>query len=318
VPRMLAFQHGLAFADTSRGNFANVWRSTLLTASFQNLSADATKHHFRYHPMPWGADQMHFAPPANASAMPRDFILLVGDEADSESHGEILFAASHAGLRVRHVGATEDKLCGQCVMPESENYTLSLLCKPVHELGGKKPCDFHENLGRVSDETLLRMYQQARYVPALRKFEGFEMTAVEALFCGTRPIVYDISTYVWYKGHASFVGSGIPGDQLFLQLVDIMRRPPKPVSATELAVLHSTFSWQAIVPRLFDILEDARREADANSTLADLPPLYPIGWANSQSLRQGSRHKRSSWFSLGGSDDEQEPTSVNLQLPATL
>lgn len=121
-----------------------------------------------------------------------------------------------------------------------------------------------------------------------------------------------------YKGHASFVGSGIPGDQLFLQLVDIMRRPPKPVSATELAVLHSTFSWQAIVPRLFDILEDARREADANSTLADLPPLYPIGWANSQSLRQGSRHKRSSWFSLGGSDDEQEPTSVNLQLPATL
>jgi hypothetical protein len=41
------------------------------------------------------------------------------------------------------------------------------------------PDDFHQLL------------QQATYVPVLRRFEGFEMMGVEALFTGTRPIVYD-------------------------------------------------------------------------------------------------------------------------------
>lgn len=64
---------------------------------------------------------------------------------------------------------------------------------------------------------------------ALRKFEGFEIVGVEALFCGTRPIVYDMPSYRWYKGHASFVGSGLSDHALFLQLTDVMRKPPQPV-----------------------------------------------------------------------------------------
>jgi hypothetical protein len=36
-----------------------------------------------------------------------------------------------------------------------------------------------------------RMLQKATYVPVLRRWEGFEMMGVEALFSGTRPIVYD-------------------------------------------------------------------------------------------------------------------------------
>ena len=279
APPFAILQHGVSFADVSRERFAEGWRAAVLTASFQDLSADAARHGFVFLPMPWGADSTHFVPTAagsrlasnatayaasNASA--RGYVLLIGHFPDEESLGEVLFAAAHASVRVRHVGDGGDSLCGACahwstVLSAAQRVgeraaakaaeAMPLLCLPDMALGGKAPCAFHTNLGRVSEAALLSELQNARYVAALRKFEGFELAAVEALFSGSRPIVYDLPTYRWYQGHAVFVGSGLSSSDLFLQLSGLLRLPPEPVGAAELAVLHATFSWQELVPALF-------------------------------------------------------------------
>ena len=296
-PRFAIFQHGVGFADVSRERFAAGWRAAALTASFQDLSADAARYGFAFHPMPWGADRTAFVPP-RAPAI-RDYVLIVGHFPDEESLGEVLFAAAHAGggheieprlrriglpwnrdcaglawscaliaadcgwpsllpgLRVRHVGDANDLLCAPCA-GRGMRATVGaadqapLLCRPLAALYNRTPCDFHTNLGRVSDDALVAELQGARWVPVLRKFEGFEITGVEALFCGTRPIVYDLPPYRWYKGHARYVASGLPSSDLFLELVAALREAPEPVGADELAVLHAKFSWQALVPAFFE------------------------------------------------------------------
>eukprot|EP00965_Chrysotila_dentata_P129601 4284673-Pleurochrysis_carterae.AAC.1 len=94
--------------------------------------------------------------------------------------------------------------------------------------------------------------RRARYVAALRKTEGFELFGIEGLFCGARPLVYNLSTYRWYGGHAVFVPADATPADLFLFLTDALRRPPTPVTKSEMAVLHTKFSWRRIVPALFE------------------------------------------------------------------
>ena len=48
------------------------------------------------------------------------------------------------------------------------------------EAGGRLgQCDWHDGLGRVTDEQYVRELQGARFIAALRTFEGFEMPGVE-------------------------------------------------------------------------------------------------------------------------------------------
>ena len=49
--------------------------------------------------------------------------------------------------------------------------------QPLEALNGLAACAWHDNLGRVSDEELVSEYQRAKYVLALRKYEGFESIA---------------------------------------------------------------------------------------------------------------------------------------------
>jgi hypothetical protein len=58
----------------------------------------------------------------------------------------------------------------------------------------------------LHDAEFSTLIREARYVVVLRKEEGFEMLGVEALFSGTRPVVYEamIETkpyrWVWVCG----------------------------------------------------------------------------------------------------------------------
>ena len=77
--------------------------------------------------------------------------------------------------------------CSNGTVPTREQIaTWPLLCQPLAALGMRAPCAYHVNLGLVPDAQLVREYQSAMYVPALRKFEGFELAGVEALFSGAR------------------------------------------------------------------------------------------------------------------------------------
>ena len=245
---VVLFQHSLAFADASRQTFEKAWMRASLTVSFQELSRDARRAGFAFHSMPWGADLHRFVPPQQPAS--REYVLMLGDQPDAESLGEVLFAAAHAGLRVHHVGDPGNQLCAPCVGRTTAS--APLLCKPLEQLGNRTPCAFHVNLGRISDAALVREMQGARYVPVLRKFEGFEMGGIEGLFCGARPIVYRLPIYErWYGRHALYISSGLSSQALFFELVDSFRQPLNPVTADELVTLHQAFAWQNLVPAMF-------------------------------------------------------------------
>ena len=91
-----------------------------------------------------------------------------------------------------------------------------------------------------------------RYVAVLRKHEGFEIPGAEALFCGTRPLVFDLPSYRWYRGHATFLNHSLSGKDHQEELVRALKKEPEVVSVEEMEVLHQTFAWQVIVPRMFD------------------------------------------------------------------
>lgn len=246
---IVSFQHGLRFADAPIEHFARQgWSKSLTTISFQPLDALYPAGGFDFYHMPWGADRTRFTADG-APAERKPHVVLVGDHTEHETHGELLFAAAHVGVRVRHIAA-HPTLCTRCRAEPT-----SLLCRPLANLGDRAPCDWYDHVGG-SDELLLRELRTAAYASALRKFEGFELIGIEALFCGARPLVYDLND--WYKEHAIVVPSGLEAGALFEALQTALRTPAAPVEDDELRALHAAYSWQALVPRMFEHIR--RRE----------------------------------------------------------
>ena len=207
-PPLVVFQHGLTQQNAwqprpPRSAYLEIWRAAVLTVSFQDLKGDAdgggaaeamgtteqinrtTTSLFSFYEMPWGANKDVFVPHAQVdAATERTGVLIFGNlgetPGDDESNGAVLFAAAKAGVRVRHVGDPVDSLCHPCpggIPAEGETDTGRLLCQPLETLNGLAACAWHDNLGRVSDEELVSEYQRAKYVLALRKYEGFESIA---------------------------------------------------------------------------------------------------------------------------------------------
>lgn len=98
----------------------------------------------------------------------------------------------------------------------------------------------------ISDETLRQRYANTRFVPCLRRVEGFEQPAVEALLCGARPILFDRAHYRrWFDGHAHFIPEG-SREQVVQSLVDIFGGPRWEVDPEERRQIADKFSWPKI------------------------------------------------------------------------
>lgn len=265
-PPYVAIQHSFAFSDASTANLHHIWRGSLFTASFQQGIAELATD-FTFWPMPWGADNRTFVPPTNLSAPREPHVTVVGDSTGLESHGSVLFAAAHAGLRMRHMGCgwrnAMCDVCRQCPGGILASFRTNvsdppLNCQRLPDLGGNRSaCSFYDFLGPVDDGEMVQELQRARFAAVMREFEGFEMPGIEALFCGARPVVFDISTYSWYAANAVVVRSGTTPFELFGQLTSAFRRGPDPVGAVELAQLHAKFSWQSLVPGFFEQVKRA-------------------------------------------------------------
>ena len=284
-PPFIVLQHSYHMSkDDERVKFARAWARSILLVSFNDLSEAAAKAQVVFHPMPWGTDSETFVPLAEAPSSEvtelyadsgndyrghkyyslnnsEPYVVIVGATdlwwdgyGDIETHTEVLIAAARAGLRVRHLGDRHNVLC-LCATPGSNNRDIIVqksVCEPSAALGGKAACDFHDNLGRVSTKAYVEMIQGARYVAALRKFEGFEMPAVEALLCGVRPLVYRIQSYRWYGNHAVYIPSGLDSDQVTEEIYSkAFSKLPEPINQKELEALRQTFAWQTLVPTLF-------------------------------------------------------------------
>jgi hypothetical protein len=145
----------------------------------------------------------------------------------AEAIEEVADAALAAGLRVIHIGPPD--IAGMRRRTEA-----SWSCR----------------LG-ISDEELSFLYRRARWVSGLRRVEGFELPALEALSCGARPIVFDRPDMrAWYSGHSVMV-SETGGTPLSIALTRIFRKLQVPVSWSERESVVSRFRWQDIAERFW-------------------------------------------------------------------
>ncbi len=101
----------------------------------------------------------------------------------------------------------------------------------------------------LNDEEFSKLISEARYVVVLRKAEGFEMLGVEALFSGTRPVVYE--AMIETKPYRWACGWGTCSQWLLLLMMMIM---------IMIMILLGKW-WRAAAARM----------ADAGQSMADVP-----------------------------------------------
>ncbi len=167
---------------------------------------------------PLGADPEVFFPQIVVGD--RYGILTSGYVAESECVGECTEAARRAGLKVFHLGPALD-------------------CHGPHVT---------VRLG-IPDDALQRAYCLSDFVAGMRRCEGFEMPAVEGLFCGARPIMLDRSHYrAWFNDFAEFVPEVNP-ETLTECIADILIRGGErgPVTEQEMVSARVKFNWKTLV-----------------------------------------------------------------------
>lgn len=98
----------------------------------------------------------------------------------------------------------------------------------------------------ITDEQVAARWGECRYVAGLRRIEGFELPALEALACGTRPVVFDRPHYrQWFGEHAAYVPERLPVD-LVEPLYGVLSQEPGPVTEDERQYVLERFDWQRI------------------------------------------------------------------------
>jgi hypothetical protein len=122
-----------------------------------------------------------------------------------------------------------------------------------HQMGkvvhvGKPP--YHnpivDYVTNISDDDLRKVYNQCKWFSSLRRKDGFELPAVEALLCGTRPIMFDTPNYrQWFDGLAEFIPEGSIADTVYI-LGKIFKSRVNPVGDADLEETKKRFNWEQI------------------------------------------------------------------------
>lgn len=99
----------------------------------------------------------------------------------------------------------------------------------------------------VSDDELRLIYNQTDWWSCLRRKDGFELGAVEAMMCGIRPLMFDTPNYrQWYDGLAQFVPECEPSE-LTGRLKRIFLDGPQPLSEKDLRETKLRFNWMETI-----------------------------------------------------------------------
>ncbi len=100
----------------------------------------------------------------------------------------------------------------------------------------------------LPDEIVARMWAECLYVGGLRRCEGFELPAAEALCVGSRPILFDYN-YRWFGETALYIVE----ENGFIQeqLAHIFKSPYVPVTKAERQWARETFNWATLVPEFW-------------------------------------------------------------------
>lgn len=99
----------------------------------------------------------------------------------------------------------------------------------------------------ISDEKFREIYNSSEHWSSLRRKDGFEMPAVEAMLCGIRPIMFDTPNYrQWFDGLVDFIPErGV--DEVSGHIKRILKNGPRNLSEEEKEIVKNKFNWETIM-----------------------------------------------------------------------
>lgn len=110
------------------------------------------------------------------------------------------------------------------------------------------------NAHRIGDREVSEFWSLCTFVAGLRRIEGFELPALEALASGSRPVCFDAPHYrQWFGEHAEYVPETDP-DTVAQHLFELFRKPCRAVTDAERAHVLQTFNWQRIAQGFWEAL----------------------------------------------------------------
>ena len=212
--RFVLVQHNLLNSDIAH---LAIWRAIFqeacLVVSYTDLQSLLNSKTFNFLQIPWGVDLRTFR---NYEQSREHTILTTGWSCSGEAIAECYSAVTKCGGTLFNVG--EDFRFGA-------NFRSS---------------------ARLTDAEFCHVLNRCRFVSGLRFREGFEISIIEGLACGCRPICFDLPVYRhWFETVPVYVPH-VKGTKLESHLESVFRTHYPAVSASELEFVRSRFDWQNI------------------------------------------------------------------------
>lgn len=193
-----------------------LWKNAVCVWSYYDLRAYTTNQYFS----PLGVNSDVFY---RENLEKRWLVGTNGNSYKAECIGEVRLAAFDRGRTV-HIG------------PEQEPSPIT---------------DFHQD---VSDDELRRLYNQCKWFSCLRRKDGFEIIALEALLCGVRPIVFDAPRFrQWFEGLAEFIPEEKP-EAVMHSLRALFKKEPESVTDEQIEMVKARFDWGKIASGFYEMI----------------------------------------------------------------
>lgn len=110
------------------------------------------------------------------------------------------------------------------------------------------------NAHRISDVDVAQFWSLCSFVAGLRRIEGFELPAIEALACGSRPVCFDAPHYTnWFGEHAEYIPEA-DADTVTQHLIELFSKPIRPVTNLERQHVLHKFNWQSVAQGFWEAL----------------------------------------------------------------
>ena len=194
-----------------------IWKEALLVWSYYDLKRlcreEGCDDKFNFYYSPLGSDKNIFKP---LNLKKKYIICTSGLSYLSESVREVILATEQIGGRVAHLG------------PKLDN---------------RESVDYFTN---ISDRALVELYNQCYFVSGLRRKEGFELPALEGLLCGTRPILFNLPCYQWYRPWGIFIPE-TDRPNVIKNVIKILRKGTKLLSKEEILKVNQKFNCDIII-----------------------------------------------------------------------
>jgi glycosyltransferase involved in cell wall biosynthesis len=115
--------------------------------------------------------------------------------------------------------------------------------------GWEKP--YYENRENVTVEEVNLIFNSSKYVSALRRGEGFELTATEAGAAGITPICFNNPHYKdWFWDYAKFIKEDAP-NIVIKELMEVFKQEPF-FPDEKMNEIRARFNWEDIMKKFWE------------------------------------------------------------------